>query len=276
MLSSSIFNRHDPIIIQKILVSELLNKMGCISGMRFENSLNSIIKKAEQVVLDASNLMEEMGKLTPDDILMLLNNDKELILDIIHLMEEKGKQAIFEDVSLLEEIGIQALNKDILNDIQNLRLRLLSQKNRVCLIDTAVKCGYLSIVQGLTEIFISQGFKDDIRIPSKDNADHPYRPTFWLASIVTRYRPQENYVAIEKYLCEKLNIPNVVNINGKNTTREEYILAVDKWKHAHNLRFMVNANNKELTYPCRKPRHRRHEFLNEIEIFDQSKLRKVS
>jgi hypothetical protein len=270
------FNHNDILLKQNMLVDELESSMGAISGRRAEIFLDAIISRAKRIISKTSNFMRDPGRLMVRDICIQLDIDRKLFCHVSNLIEEKGHHAILEDVSLLEELGMQAIHKDILNKIQSLRLQFFTETKRISLIDLAVKCGHLSIVQSLTEIFIDQGFEEDIRIPSKNNADHPYRPTFWLASIVTHYHAKENYVSIEKYLCEKLNIPNVVNINGKDTTREEYLLAVDKWKHTQNLRFMINTKSKELTYIFSLPRYRRHEFLNEIETFDQSKLKKIN
>ena len=134
-----------------------------------------------------------------------------LIISGFPLKNQSQSQA-----TLLEK-GKDTIIKEILRDITLLKLYLLDTKNRILLIDAAVKAANLDIVKALTEKYIKEGFENDIKIPSKDNPEHPYRPVFWLASIVSRYPgiPVSAYKAVEDYLCEKFSIPDVVNINGK-------------------------------------------------------------
>lgn len=148
----------------------------------------------------------------------------------------------------------------IMDDIRKINLEDYTQKERIYLIDTAIKAGNLSVVKALSEKFIEQKLADDIRIPSKNNLEHPYRPVFWLPSIVTRQPgvPKENYEKIEKYLCERFNIPSEIKIGDKVFTRKSYLATVELWKHQKNISFMREDKMS-------KPRYRRHELLDEIE-----------
>ena len=160
--------------------------------------------------------------------------------------------------------GKEAVIKEILSDFNHLNLSHYPVGERIYLIDTAVKAGNLEIVKALTEKFEKEGYADDIRIPSKDNMEHPYRPVFWLAAIVTRHLPKENYQAIEKYLCEHFKISDQIKINGKMTTRTQYLTSIDKWKHEKNIEFLGRGfkfSEKANTFV----RYRRHELLDDIE-----------
>lgn len=164
--------------------------------------------------------------------------------------------------ALLARVGADKIIQDILADIRQLKLAHYKQGDRIGLIDRAVKCGNLVTVKALTEEFIRQGFINDILIPSKHNMEVPFRPVFWLASVVTRQPgvPRENYRAIENYLCERLQIPASVIIDGIDTSREKYLRQVELWKHEQNIRFFTDSFR-----PAKKPRFRLHELMDAIE-----------
>ena len=173
----------------------------------------------------------------------------------------------------LEMYGVNAIVSSILIDISMLNLDQLSIQDRIYLFDLAVKLANIKVIKALSQLYIDQGFQSDITVPSKDNQEYPYRPVFWLASIVTRQPAitSETYSAVEKYICETFKIPEVVNINGKNITRQEYIAGIEKWKHENNIRLFSPYFDYHFKWP--KPRYPRHVLMNEIEKYDQSKLR---
>ncbi|RDI43771.1 hypothetical protein [Aquicella lusitana] len=181
--------------------------------------------------------------------------------NLINIMFDlSGFPTKVEGIVHLQKMGEKKLVELFSIHIGSLNLKKFSQSERLLFIDTAVKSGNLEVVKMAAEKFIKEGYEDDIRIPSKDNPEQPFRPVFWLASIVSRQPgiPAENYRAIEEYLCQKFNIPNTVNINGKNVTRKEYLAGVELWKHSQNVKFL-----KELGF--KKPRYRRHELMDDIE-----------
>lgn len=155
--------------------------------------------------------------------------------------------------------GHQVAVDEFCQIINQTDLGVISQKQRIVLIDTAIKTGILQLVETLAERLDSLGLEDDIVTPKKDHYEYAYRPSFWLAAVTTRqtYVPQDAYEKIEKYLCDKFHIPERVDIDGKLLSKQEYCKAIDVWKHHKNIRlFNMGAT---------KPRYRRHMLLGEIE-----------
>jgi hypothetical protein len=149
-----------------------------------------------------------------------------------------------------DQLRTQAV-ETILRYLQNLNLSQIQKPRRILLIDTAIKIGNVQLVQAIADKFEAKGFSDDIRIPYAEHLEHPYRPVFWLAAVTTGFEttPTENYVKIEKYLCEKFAIPNSVVIDGKSITRDEYVQVVTEWKQAENIRLREGTNSDR--YPIR-------------------------
>lgn len=164
--------------------------------------------------------------------------------------------------------GKETAVADILEDIKILRLRDYPENERILLIDTVIKFGNVDLVKALARKFKKEGFSDDIRYPSAENPEHPYRPVFWLAAIITRqpHVPLKNYRDIENYLCRKFAVPKVVQIRDEFITREQYLAEVDAWKHCENIRLFQRFNRQ-------LPRYRRHELMDAIE--KGVRLRKV-
>lgn len=156
-------------------------------------------------------------------------------------------------VDLYEKPDQQRINavETILRYLQNLDLSRIQKPQRILLIDTAIKIGNVQLVKAIADKFQAKGFSDDIRIPYAEHLEHPYRPVFWLAAVTTGFEttPAENYVQIEKYLCEKFGIPDSVVINGNPITRDEYVQAVTEWKRGENIRLREGGRDGDDRYP---------------------------
>jgi hypothetical protein len=197
------------------------------------------------------------------------HGEKELYTNIIEklfIISGFPIDAIPEAKKLLETQGTDGIIKQLFIEIKILKLEDIDQSERICLIDTAVKAGNLDLVKAIAEKFIAEKFSDDIRIPSENNMEEPYRPVFWLASIVTRQAgvDKSHYQAIEDYLCNRFEIPNTVQLPSEDkktmvtVSRKEYLTYIEAWKHTENIRLLVEDK-------VRKPRYCRHQLLDEIE-----------
>lgn len=180
-------------------------------------------------------------------------------------MQRQAPETVEDLLEIFMEIdfqkGAQAAINQAIECAQKFDFSRLQQDERIYAFDTAVKLGNLDLVKVMAERYIDSGLSDDIRIPSENNMEVPFRPTFWLPSIVTRqeYAGKESYAAIEKYLSEKFDIPEKVNIDGEMLTRDQYCKNIDAWKHQNNIR-MFNMG-----IGMKKPRYRRHELMDAIE-----------
>lgn len=201
----------------------------------------------------SSEEVSELALNLQDKMLMVSGAPLKYNPDLEAEFKKKGSELIINEINIA---------------IEKLDLKKLTKKQRIYLIDTAVKSGELTIVKHLAEKFILAGFKTDITNPSEENIEQPFRPTFWLPSIINRYKDKSAYRAIENYLCERFNIGDPVEINGKKITRKNYIEEVNRWKHDKNFALMNNVKVK-------RPRYRRHELMDEIEDFDTAKLKSI-
>jgi hypothetical protein len=173
------------------------------------------------------------------------NQYNNFIRNLLQIKDPRGKEKVIAD---------------LISDVKQLKLKNYEKKLRILLIDTVIKFGNVELVKTLATKFKKEGFADDIKTPAAENPEHPYRPVFWLAAIITRqpHVPLENYRAIERYLCENFGITKTININGKLVTREKYLAGVELWKHKQNVYFLTQRGMK-------LPRYRRHELMDAIE-----------
>jgi hypothetical protein len=161
--------------------------------------------------------------------------------DFLVEMYRATKEASPDDKPLLE--------KNLLSSLTKLDLARLEKWERILVMDGAIKLGQVEIVKALAGKFIVQGYADDIRIPSEDNMEHPYRPSFWLAAVATRHAPDANYEEIEEHLCRIFNTPERVQINGAMYTRNQYVRMVSDWKVLENERLKSECGRQGDRYP---------------------------
>lgn len=111
--------------------------------------------------------------------------------------------------------------------------------SRMYLMENIIKTGSIEAVKKLTGRLLAEypsELADHNNIMKKEREYD--RPIFWLAAIVTRCNldrvSEENYRQIEHYLCELLCPMDRAVVNGKTTTRAEYVAAVNRWKEEQN------------------------------------------
>ncbi len=107
---------------------------------------------------------------------------------------------------------------------------------RIYLYDTAIKTGNLDVIKALTQRIKSQELSEEIQVPSQDNPEFAFRPSFWLPLIMTRpyYLDEKKVKEITKYICSEFDIPEKVQIQGKTLSQIEYLQEVDAWKAKMN------------------------------------------
>lgn len=210
----------------------------------FKNFFGS--KKVSQTIEEST----ELAQILQDKLLLISG------FPLHHSSETPESQ---ETLNIIEDIKLL---------IEKLEINNLTKGQRIYIFDTAIKTAELSIVISLTDKFVNNNLKTDITCPSKDNLEQPFRPSFWLASIVTRYKDRSAYQAIEDYLCKRFKIGKSVIIKGQAITKDEFIAQTDQWKHDRNFTFLNNQASKK-----KLPRYRRHGLMDSIEDFDKSKLK---
>ncbi|VVC75229.1 hypothetical protein AQUSIP_05170 [Aquicella siphonis] len=161
--------------------------------------------------------------------------------------EDRLNNLLIRMLDLLDPSEKEAALRDILRELKILDLSGIDKRERICLIDSAIKFGSMELVTAITEKYIALGLQDDIRVPYENHGEHAFRPVFWLAAVATRLPgiPEENYNAIEKYLCEKFNIPVTVVIDGTAITRDEYVKAVTAWKQQQNAKLRQQGRDSD-------------------------------
>ena len=86
-----------------------------------------------------------------DEIDLICNGQRD-ILEAIRIIKS-GKN--ISQADLIDNIGIKIIQNEILDNILKLKLNGLSKQRRIYLIDLAVKCGNLPIVEHLQKFFLS-------------------------------------------------------------------------------------------------------------------------
>jgi hypothetical protein len=143
------------------------------------------------------------------------------------LLELMVKIAMHEDCLVKREIEINR----VIRHLKTIAFDQLNKNNRIYLMDTAIKFGNLALVQAIFALFEKYELLSELRLPSVE-CSTPFRPSFWLASIVSPYPLvlRQAYQAIENFLCEKLNIGERVNIAGMLLTKAEYLTRIATWR----------------------------------------------